>query len=286
MSGVIPHNMKVLNTNKQMSQACGEAAKPVGLVPTMGSLHGGHLSLVDQARADNGTVAVSIFVNPTQFGDQNDLSQYPRNLESDLDMLRQHGVDLVYTPSVQEVYPDGFDTWVNVGPIADKLEGLHRPGHFRGVATVVSKLFNVMRPDRAYFGQKDCQQALVIQKLVKDLDMTVEVVVMPTIREPDGLAMSSRNSQLSLDDRKSASVVYRALYHAYEHWAEGERNADNLKGAAKRILLTEPNVRSIDYVSVASMSTLDEVDLVADRAILSTAVEMGSVRLIDNVILE
>ena len=286
MSGVIPDNMKVVNTNEQMSRACRETAKPVGLVPTMGALHGGHLSLVEQARADNGTVVVSIFVNPAQFGDQSDLSQYPRDLESDLDMLRQHGVDLVYTPSVLEVYPDGFDTWVNVGPLADKLEGLHRPGHFRGVATVVSKLFNVMRPDRAYFGQKDGQQALVIQKLVRDLDMGIEVVVMPTIREPDGLAMSSRNSQLSPDERKAASVVYRALYHTYGHWAEGERNPDNLKDVAKRILLTEPNIRSIDYVSVASMSTLDEVELVADRVILSAAVEIGSVRLIDNMILE
>ena len=286
MLRVILDNMKVVNTNKQMSRICMEAAKPVGLVPTMGALHEGHLSLVDQARVDNGTVVVSIFVNPTQFGDQNDLSQYPRDLESDLDMLRQHDVDLVYTPSVREVYPDGFETWVNVGPLADKLEGLHRPGHFRGVATVVSKLFNVMRPDRAYFGQKDGQQALVIQKLVRDLDMAVEVVVMPTIREPDGLAMSSRNVQLSLNDRRAASVVYRALRHAYEHWAEGERNADNLKDVAKRILLKEPNIRSIDYVSVASLSTLDEVDLVAGRAMLSAAVEMGSVRLIDNMILE
>ena len=286
MSGVVPDKMKVVNTSKQISKACREAEKPVGLVPTMGALHGGHLSLVDQARADNDTVVVSIFVNPTQFGDENDLSQYPRDLESDLDMLRQHGVDLVYTPSVQDVYPDGFDTWVNVGPIADKLEGLHRPGHFRGVATVVSKFFNVMLPDRAYFGQKDGQQALVIQKLVRDLNMAVEIVVMPTIREPDGLAMSSRNAQLAPDDREAAAVVYRALYHAYGRWAEGERNAYNLKDAAKRILLTEPNIKSIDYVSVASMSTLDEVDLVSGRAILSAAVEMGSVRLIDNLILE
>ena len=278
--------MRVISSNKEMSKACREAAKPIGLVPTMGALHAGHLSLVDQARADNLTVAVSIFVNPTQFGDENDLNQYPRDLDADLGLLRQHGVDLVYTPTVCEVYPEGFDTWVDVGPLADKLEGLYRPGHFRGVATVVSKLFNVIRPNCAYFGQKDGQQALVIQKLVRDLDMAVEVVVMPTIREPDGLAMSSRNVQLSLNDRRAASVVYRALRHAYEHWAEGERNADNLKDVAKRILLKEPNIRSIDYVSVASLSTLDEVDVVAGRAMLSAAVEMGSVRLIDNMILE
>ena len=286
MSGVIPDNMKVVSTNKQISRVCREAAKPVGLVPTMGALHAGHLSLVDQARADNGTVVVSIFVNPAQFGDQNDLSQYPRDIESDLALLRQHGVDLVYIPSVQEVYPDGFDTWVNVGSLADKLEGLHRPGHFRGVATVVSKLFNVMRPDRAYFGQKDGQQAVVIQKLAKDLDMGVEIVVMPTIREADGLAMSSRNAQLSAGDRKAAPVVYKSLCNAYGRWAEGERNADNLKDAAKSVLLTESIIKSIDYVSVASMTTLDEVDLIDENAILSVAVEIGSVRLIDNMVLE
>ena len=286
MSGVIPDNMKVVSNNKQISRVCREAAKPVGLVPTMGALHAGHLSLVDQARSDNGTVVVSIFVNPTQFGDQNDLSQYPRDIESDLALLRQHGVDLVYIPSVQEVYPDGFDTWVNVGSLADKLEGLHRPGHFRGVATVVSKLFNVMRPDRAYFGQKDGQQTVVIQKLAKDLDMGVEIVVMPTIREADGLAMSSRNAQLSADDRKAAPVVYKALCNAYRRWAEGERNADNLKDAAKSVLLTESIIKSIDYVSVASMTTLDEVDLIDENAILSVAVEIGSVRLIDNMVLE
>ena len=278
--------MRLIRSNNEMFQVCREALTPVGLVPTMGALHAGHLSLVDKARADNLTVAVSIFVNPTQFGHENDLNQYPRDLDGDLDLLRRHGVDLVYAPTVDEVYPEGFDTWVDVGLLADKLEGLHRPGHFRGVATVVSKLFSMIRPDRAYFGQKDGQQAVVIQKLAKDLNMDVEVVVMPTIREPDGLAMSSRNAQLSPDDRKAASVVYRALRHAYEHWAEGERNADNLKDVAKRILLKEPNIRSIDYVSVASLSTLDEVDLVAGRAMLSAAVEMGSVRLIDNMILE
>ncbi|MEE8464937.1 MAG: pantoate--beta-alanine ligase, partial [Dehalococcoidia bacterium] len=199
--------MRVISTNHEMSQACREAVKPIGLVPTMGALHAGHLSLVDQARADNLTVAVSIFVNPTQFGDKSDLEKYPRDLVGDLEMLRLHGVDLVYSPTVDEVYPQGFDTWVNVGPLADKLEGLHRPGHFRGVATVVSKLFNVTMPNRAYFGQKDGQQTVVIQKLVRDLDMDVEVVVMPTIRESDGLAMSSRNVQLSPDQRQAAPVV-------------------------------------------------------------------------------
>ena len=286
MAQTVPDKMRVIRTNKEMSQACREAVKPVGLVPTMGALHAGHLSLVDQARADNLTVAVSIFVNPTQFGDLKDLEKYPRELEGDLEMLRHHGVDLVYVPTVDEVYPEGVDTWVDVGPLAEKLEGLHRPGHFRGVATVVSKLFNVMQPDRAYFGQKDGQQVVVIQKLARDLDMGVEVVVMPTIREPDGLAMSSRNVQLSADQRQAASVVHQALRRAYQLWIGCERNGDVLREAASQILQAEPMVDSIDYVSVAGMSTLDESGHVDGRAMVSVAVHMGAVRLIDNIVLE
>ena len=286
MAQTVPDKMRVIRTNKEMSQACREAVKPVGLVPTMGALHAGHLNLVDQARADNLTVAVSIFVNPTQFGDLKDLEKYPRDLEGDLEMLRDHGVDLVYVPTVDEVYPKGFDTWVDVGPLAEKLEGLHRPGHFRGVATVVSKLFNVTQPDRAYFGQKDGQQVVVIQKLARDLDMGVEVVVMPTIREPDGLAMSSRNVQLSADQRQAASVVHQALRRAYQLWIGCERNGDVLREAASQILQAEPMVDSIDYVSVAGMSTLDESGHVDGRAMVSVAVHMGAVRLIDNIVLE
>ena len=282
----LPDSMRVISTNAEMSLACREAAKPVGLVPTMGALHAGHLSLVDRARSDNQTVAVSIFVNPAQFGDQEDLNKYPRDLEGDLELLSRHGVDLVYTPNVDEVYPEGFDTWVDVGPIAGKLEGLHRPGHFRGVATVVSKLFNVTQPGRAYFGQKDGQQTVVIQKLVRDLDMGVEVVVMPTIREPDGLAMSSRNVQLSAEQREAAPVVYRALCRAHLLWMEGERNGDALRGAVQSILQRESRVDLIDYVSVAGMVELDEMDQVEGRAMVSAAVHMGTVRLIDNIVLE
>ncbi|MDA1128684.1 MAG: pantoate--beta-alanine ligase [Chloroflexi bacterium] len=277
--------MRVISTNEEMSQACREAVKPIGLVPTMGALHAGHLSLVDQARADNLTVAVSIFVNPTQFGDKADLEKYPRDLEGDLEMLRRHGVDLVYSPTVEEVYPEGFDTWVNVGPLADKLEGRHRPGHFRGVATVVSKLFNVMSPNRAYFGQKDGQQTVVIQQLVRDLDMGVEVVVMPTVREQDGLAMSSRNIQLSPEQRQAAPVVYRALCESHQLWMGGERNGDALRAAAQAILQAESQVDSIDYVSVANMTALDELDQVEGRAMVSAAVHMRAVRLIDNIVL-
>ena len=286
MAQTVPDKMRVIRTNKEMSQACREAVKPVGLVPTMGALHAGHLNLVDQARADNLTVAVSIFVNPTQFGDLKDLEKYPRDLEGDLEMLRDHGVELAYVPTVDEVYPKGCDTWVDVGPLAEKLEGLHRPGHFRGVATVVSKLFNVMQPDRAYFGQKDGQQVVVIQKLARDLDMGVEVVVMPTIREPDGLAMSSRNVQLSADQRQAAAVGHQALRRAYQLWTGCERNGDVLREAASQILQAEPMVDSIDYVSVAGMSTLDESGHVDGRAMVSVAVHMGAVRLIDNIVLE
>ena len=278
--------MRVINTNKEMSRACGEAVKPVGLVPTMGALHSGHLSLIDQARADNLTVVVSIFVNPTQFGDPKDLEKYPRDMEGDLDLLRRHGVDLVYAPAPEEVYPEGFDTWVDVGPLADKLEGIHRPGHFRGVATVVSKLFNVMRPNCAYFGQKDGQQTALIQKLARDLDMGVEVVVMPTIREPDGLAMSSRNVQLSPEQRQAAPVVHRALCQSHLLWIQGERDGDTLRDAARTVLQSESKVESIDYVSVAGMLTLDELERVDGRAMVSTAVQMGAVRLIDNIVLE
>ena len=278
--------MRVISTNEEMSQACREAVKPIGLVPTMGALHAGHLSLVDRARADNSTVAVSIFVNPTQFGDDADLEKYPRDLEGDLELLRRHGVDLVYTPTVDEVYPQGFDTWVDVGPLAGKLEGLHRPGHFRGVATVVSKLFNLMRPGRAYFGQKDGQQTVVIQKLARDLDMGVEVVVMPTIREPDGLALSSRNVQLSTEQRKAAPVLYRALCRAYTLWMDGERNGDALRETVQPVLEAESRVDAIDYVSVAGMTTLDELKRVEGRVMVSAAVHMGPVRLIDNIVLE
>jgi pantoate--beta-alanine ligase len=278
--------MRVININKEMSRACREAVKPVGLVPTMGALHSGHLSLIDQARADNLTAVVSIFVNPTQFGDPKDLGKYPRDMEGDLDLLRHHGVDLVYAPAPEEVYPEGFDTWVDVGLLADKLEGIHRPGHFRGVATVVSKLFNVMLPNRAYFGQKDGQQTALIQKLVRDLDMGVEVVVMPTIRESNGLALSSRNVQLSPEQRQAAPVVHRALCQSHLLWAQGERDGDTLRDAARTVLQSESKVESIDYVSVAGMLTLDELERVDGRAMVSTAVQMGAVRLIDNIVLE
>ena len=242
--------------------------------------------MIDQARLDNHTVAVSIFVNPTQFGNKNDLAKYPRDMEGDLELLRRHGVDLVYAPSVEEVYPVGFNTWVDVGSLVEKLEGLHRPGHFRGVATVVSKLFNVTRPNRAYFGQKDSQQVVDIQKLALDLDMGVEVVVMPTIRESDGLAMSSRNVQLNEEQRQAAPVLHKALYQMYLLWSQGERDGSVLRKAAEMILDSEHTIDQIDYVSVVNLSTLEELEDVEGRALVSAAVRMGCVRLVDNIILE
>ena len=201
-----------------MTRASLRASRPLGLVPTMGALHEGHLALVKRARQENETLAVTIFVNPAQFGDGEDLDSYPRDLDRDLDLLRQEGADLVFAPRSQDVYPPGFDTWVEPGHLGDKLEGLHRPGHFRGVATVVAKLFNLVRPDRAYFGQKDGQQTLVIKQLVRDLDLGLEVVVVPTVRHEDGLACSSRNVYLTPEQRKAAPAVYRALCHAKELW--------------------------------------------------------------------
>ena len=277
--------MRVISSTREMFRACREADRPLGLVPTMGALHSGHLSLVDHSRTNDATVVVSIFVNPTQFGPGEDFEQYPRDLEGDLELLRQHGVDLVFAPDVSDVYPEGFETTVDVGPLAERLEGAVRPGHFRGVATVVTKLFNITRPDRAYFGQKDGQQTVVIRKFARELDTGIDVVVLPTVRESDGLAMSSRNVRLSPEQRKAATAVYRALSAVQEAWGQGTTDADTLRGIAKAVLEEEPLLAGIDYVSVAEADTLEELERVTGRAMVSTAVHLGSVRIIDNVIL-
>ena len=258
----------------------------MGLVPTMGALHDGHLSLVDRARVDSETVAVSIFVNPTQFAEGEDFAEYPRDLDADLRMLQQRGTDLVFVPDVTEVYPPGFDTWVDVGPIADRLEGAARPGHFRGVATVVAKLFGIVQPERAYFGQKDGQQTVVVNKLARDLDMGIEIIVLPTVRESDGLAMSSRNVRLSTEQRRAAAAVYRALSAGRDVWSGSERNASRIKDAVREVLSEEPLLGTVDYVSLASPETLEDLDEAKPGAMLSTAVHLGPIRLIDNLILE
>mgnify|MGYP001173580933 CR=1 FL=1 len=278
--------MRLLETGGEMARACRESPRPLGLVPTMGALHEGHLALVRQARRENSTVAVSIFVNPAQFGAREDLSSYPRDLDRDLKLLRREDADLVFMPGVDEMYPPGFDTWVDVGGLAGRLEGVHRPGHFRGVATVVTKLFNVVRPDRAYFGQKDGQQSVVVRRLVRDLALGLEIVVVPTVREADGLALSSRNVYLTPEQRKAAPVIYRSLGCAERLWKQGVRDADRLRREVRSVLEGEPLIERVDYVSVADAESLEELDTVEDRAMVSVAVQLGIPRLIDNVILE
>ena len=262
-----------------------EADLSWGLVPTMGFLHEGHLDLVRRARQENARVGVSIFVNPTQFGDAEDLLHYPRNLESDLDLLRAADVDLVWTPTAQTVYPGGFQSYVSVEEMSRTLEGASRPGHFRGVTTVVSILFNVFQPTRAYFGQKDAQQVAVLRRMVGDLRFNLDLVVCPTRREPDGLAMSSRNVRLSPAARVQASCLYRGLQAARVALDRGERSADRLRAIITDIVEAEPLAR-VDYVSAASATTLTELDRAQLPLLLSLAVHLDGVRLIDNLQIE
>jgi pantoate--beta-alanine ligase len=250
----------------------------------MGWLHDGHRALIRRSQAENSTTVVSIFVNPRQFGDPADLEQYPRNEARDVEICAEEGADLVWAPPVEEVYPSGFDTTVHVGAIAEPLEGAARPGHFDGVATVVSILFNVVGAERAYFGQKDAQQLLVIRHMARDLAIPIEVIAHPTVRDPDGLAMSSRNVHLSEAERAAAPVLRRALLEARERWAGGERSGDTLRAAMREVLAQEP-LADPDYVSVADTSTLRELARVDGPALLSMAVRFGSTRLIDNELL-
>ncbi len=252
-----------------------------GLVPTMGYLHQGHLNLVRQAKQENDAVGVSIFVNPTQFNNPTDLTTYPRNLERDLELLAGAGVDLVWTPAANAVYPADYQTYVEVERVTQPLEGAHRPGHFKGVATVVAKLFNVFQPQRAYFGQKDAQQVVVIRQMVKDLNFNLEVVVCPIVREADGLAMSSRNARLSPAARQQATCLYRALSAAASAFEQGERRADRLRQHMLDVLAGAA-LAQVDYVSVAHPETLAELETITERALFSMAVFVDGVRLIDN----
>jgi pantoate--beta-alanine ligase len=253
----------------------------VGLVPTMGFLHEGHLSLVRAARGENALALVSIFVNPTQFGPSEDLHRYPRDEARDLRLLESEGVDTVFAPSVDEMFPAGYATYIDPGPLAGRLEGASRPGHFRGVATVVLKLLNVAQPHRAYFGQKDAQQLTVIRHVVRDLNVPVAIVGMPIVREPDGLALSSRNVYLSSAERGAALVLSRALAEARDAFAAGERNAERIRATMRARIDAEALARC-DYVSVADAATLDELDVIGAPALASLAVFIGSTRLIDN----
>jgi pantoate--beta-alanine ligase len=276
--------VKILTTVEDVRAYRDGCWGTMGLVPTMGALHAGHLSLVERARGENDIAVTSIFVNPAQFGPNEDLAAYPRTPEKDFALLESLGVDAIWAPSPEEVYPPGFQTYVIVNDVSAPLEGARRPGHFRGVATVVAKLLNIFEPDRAYFGQKDAQQVAVIRQMVADLSFPVDVVVCPTVREADGLALSSRNVYLSPDERRAAPVLHRALLAAHGAFESGERDAARLRDVLSGTLAEEPLAHP-EYVSVADAATLLELERVSGAALVSLAVRFGRTRLIDNVVL-
>jgi pantoate--beta-alanine ligase len=281
--------MEIINRRQRMSSVARKVRRSqdrtIGLVPTMGALHEGHLSLVREARRMCDIVVVSIFVNPTQFAPGEDFDRYPRDLTKDTTILADYNVDYIFAPPAEEMYPKGFATYVNVEGLADQLEGAARPGHFRGVATVLTILFNIVRPDFAYFGQKDAQQTLVVKRLVRDLSFDTEIVVLPTVREDSGLALSSRNAYLSNEDRRAATILYRALASAEAAYLSGERSARKLSEGIRAEIEREPRAR-LEYVSVTDADTLERLDKLDDRAVLiAVAARIGQTRLIDNIIL-
>lgn len=272
---------RLLRTRAELRAALAEASRPVGLVPTMGSLHAGHRSLIQRARDADATTVVTIFVNPRQFEAADDFTGYPRDVQTDIAICEAEGVDLVWLPPVEEVYPPGFDTTVSVGAVAQPLEGAARPGHFEGVATVVATLFALIGAEHAYFGQKDAQQLMVIRRLTLDLGLPTEVVPCPTVREPDGLALSSRNVRLSPDERAAAPILQRALAAARAAYDDGERDGDVLRGLMEEVLAIEP-LAQVEYVSVADALTLAELQRIEGPVLFSLAVVFGTTRLIDN----
>src|ERR1700704_1445152 len=281
--------MEIINRRKRMSSVARkirrEQDKSIGLVPTMGALQEGHLSLVKEARQMCDIVVVSVFVNPAQFGPSEDYNRYPRDLTSDTALLTDYNVDYIFAPTVEEMYPKGYSTYVTVEGLSTQLEGVSRPGHFRGVATVVTILLNVIRPDFAYFGQKDAQQALIIKKLVRDLAFDTEVVVLPTVREDSGLAISSRNAYLNTEEQEAAKVIHRALMKARETYKAGERSAVKLAGVVRATIEAEPRAR-IDYVSVSDAETMEKLDKLDEHPILiAVGAYIGKTRLIDNIVL-
>jgi pantoate--beta-alanine ligase len=279
--------MKICSTTDEMraaSRAARHPGKRLGFVPTMGALHPGHLSLVRAARARSDVVAVSIFVNPLQFGPAEDLAKYPRTFERDVEFLESEVVDILFAPTPEEMYPAGAVTYVTVEGLSEKLCGKSRPGHFRGVTTVVAKLFNIVEPDLAFFGQKDAAQTTIIRRMVRDLNLPVEIVVCPIVREPDGLAMSSRNAYLSPRERKSALVLHRSLTRLRNRFDQGERNAANLIEAGRQVLAQEPAVR-VDYLEIVDPATLDPVQELRSTTLVAIAAFVGNTRLIDNILL-
>ncbi|MBA1334632.1 MAG: Pantoate--beta-alanine ligase [Firmicutes bacterium] len=277
--------IKTKNELRKLLERERQKGKSLGFVPTMGFLHKGHLSLMERARRENDVVAASIFVNPTQFGPGEDYGTYPRDLPRDIRLARSAGVDYLFVPEADEMYPDNSITFVDMEGLTDVLCGASRPGHFRGVMTVVTKLFNIVKPDRAYFGQKDAQQVLIIKKMVKDLDMDIDIVEMPIVREEDGLAMSSRNSYLTASERKSALVISRSLSDARDSIKEGENRAGFIKEAIRREISTEQNA-SIDYIEIVDAETLKPIERIKGGVLIAVAVRIGKTRLIDNIKLE
>jgi pantoate--beta-alanine ligase len=279
--------MHTCTTVSEVRAACRslrENRKRVGLVPTMGALHEGHLSLVRAAKATCDAVAVSIFVNPTQFGPAEDLAKYPRQFDRDSELLKNEGVDLLFAPPVEEIYPEKSITWVLVEGLSEKLDGRSRPGHFRGVVTVVANLFNIVEPDTAFFGQKDAAQLAVIRRMVRDLNFPVEIVACPIVREPDGLAMSSRNVYLNPEERRRALVLHRSLQCVQETFRAGERNSAELVSAARQVLASEPQV-VLDYFEAVDPDTLEPVERITQTTLIAIAARVGNTRLIDNVLL-
>ena len=277
--------MTIVKTISEIRALRQKVKGSVGFVPTMGFLHEGHLALVKRAKAENSAVIVSIYVNPAQFGPREDFGAYPRDLDRDLELLRKEGTDIVFVPSDDEMYPHEFSSWVDVEKVAERLEGASRPGHFRGVATIVAKLFNIVQPTRAYFGQKDAQQVVVIKRMVADLSMNLEVVIVFTVRENDGLAMSSRNVYLSPRERQAATILFKALTLARQLRKGGEKDTEKIRGQMTGLIGREP-LAQIDYVSIADAETLEELGLIDRPAVVSLAVRIGKTRLIDNMPLE
>lgn len=278
--------MKIITSiNEMRSYISNKTNASIGLVPTMGYFHDGHLSLMKQARIDNDIVVVSLFVNPIQFGPKEDLKSYPRDIDRDAKMAEDTGVDIIFTPDASEMYPNDYCTYIDVLNITDSLCGASRPGHFRGVATVLTKLFNIVQPSHAYFGMKDYQQLRVVQQMVKDLNIPTEIVSMPTYREPDGLAMSSRNTYLNAEERKAALVLSKSLEYAQQQLNKGCNSAEDLKSKVENFILAEP-LANIDYVSIVDDKSLNGIIEVKDTALLALAVKIGKTRLIDNTILK
>jgi pantoate--beta-alanine ligase len=279
--------MKICNTIEEMRASCREArrgGKPLGFVPTMGALHEGHLSLVRTARASCDVVAASIFVNPTQFGPSEDFSKYPRTVERDCELMEKEGVGLLFAPAVEEMYPSQATTWIDVEGLSERLDGRSRPGHFRGVSTVVAKLFHIVEPDAAFFGQKDAVQVAIIRRMVRDLNFAVRIVVCPIVREPDGLAMSSRNAYLDRQQRGQALVLYRSLMRAQRLWEQGEHSAEKLIAAGREEIAAEKSVR-LDYFEIANPDTLEPIDSAVKGSLVAVAAFAGTTRLIDNILL-